>query len=96
MRVRLSFVCVEDAITKVLPHISRERAYEIALQAHTYSSATIMLTWEEKAKDVAVGKANHRHSSCFDTGERVVQDLRVHYDCICSSPERRLDHNNPS
>ncbi|CDI86138.1 ATP-dependent Clp protease adaptor domain-containing protein, putative [Eimeria praecox] len=49
-----TFECVEDAITKVLPHISRARAYDIALHAHTNSKATIMLTWEEKATEVAM------------------------------------------
>lgn len=50
------FECVENAITKVLPHISRARAYDIALHAHTNLKATIMLTWEEKATEVALGE----------------------------------------
>ncbi|CDI76289.1 ATP-dependent Clp protease adaptor domain-containing protein, putative [Eimeria acervulina] len=49
-----TFECVENAITKVLPHISRARAYDIALHAHTNLKATIMLTWEEKATEVAL------------------------------------------
>ncbi|XP_026192250.1 uncharacterized protein LOC113147107 [Cyclospora cayetanensis] len=48
-----TFECVETAITKVLPHISRARAYDIALHAHTNRQATIILTWKEKASEVA-------------------------------------------
>lgn len=55
MSVLRRFECVENAITKTLPHISRARAYDIALHAHTTSKATIMLTWKEKAGEVALG-----------------------------------------
>lgn len=76
--MRLSFVCVEDAITKVLPQISRARAYEIALHAHTHNSATVMLTWEEKAKEVALGEADKIRSNLgLYLGKRLTLQLYV-------------------
>ncbi|KAL8270893.1 hypothetical protein Esti_005187 [Eimeria stiedai] len=51
-----TFECVEVAITKILPQVSRARAYDIALHAHTNGKATIMLTWEQKAREVALGE----------------------------------------
>ncbi|KAL8451451.1 hypothetical protein Emag_002673 [Eimeria magna] len=54
-----TFECVEVAITKVLPQVSRARAYDIALHAHTNGKATIMLTWEEKAREVALGETKN-------------------------------------
>lgn len=49
-----TFEFVESAITTTLPHISLARAYDIALHAHTNRKATIMLTWEQKAREVAI------------------------------------------
>ncbi|KAL8426161.1 hypothetical protein Efla_006237 [Eimeria flavescens] len=53
LRLSSPFECVELAITKTLPHISRARAYDIALHAHTNGQSTILQTWEEKGREVA-------------------------------------------
>lgn len=49
-----TFEFVENAIIDILPHITRARAYDIALHAHTNRQATILLTWEENAREVAL------------------------------------------
>lgn len=58
LSVTFRFEFVENAIIDILPHITRARAYDIALHAHTNRQATILLTWEENAREVALGKLN--------------------------------------